>query len=188
MADWIASNSYLTRAEMENNILLAWQYFGSRGWSKEAVSAMAGNWETESTINPGIWESLIPYGGGYGLVQWTPYTKYSEWAGAGWENNGNKQCERIIYEMENGLQWYSNPKAPIVSPPITFREFSTSTLDVETLANYFLWYYEQPATTIQPARATQAVRWYEFLTDVPPSPTPTLKKRKMPIWMYIRRF
>lgn len=185
--DWIAKNAYLNRAEMENNVLLAWYYFGSRGWSREAVSAMAGNWETESTINPGIWESLVPYGGGYGLVQWTPYTKYSNWAGTGWENNGNKQCERIVYEMENGLQWFSNPEAPTVSPPISFREFSTSALDVETLANYFLWYYEHPAITIQPARATQARKWYEFLSGVTPSPTPT-KKKKMPIWMYLHYF
>ena len=62
--NWITRNGYLTKAEMENNVLMAWQYFGSRGWSREAVSAMAGNWETESTINPGIWESLVPYGGG----------------------------------------------------------------------------------------------------------------------------
>lgn len=186
-SNWITKNGYLTRAEMENNVLMAWQYFGSRGWSREAVSAMAGNWETESTINPGIWESLVPYGGGYGLVQWTPYTKYSDWAGDGWESNGNKQCERIVYEMENGLQWFSNPEAPTVSPPISFREFSTSTLDVETLANYFLWYYEHPAEAIQPARATQARKWYEFLSGVTPSPTPT-KKKKMPLWMYLRYF
>ena len=185
--DWIAKNAYLSRAEMENNVLLAWDYFGSRGWSREAVSAMAGNWETESTVNPGIWESLIEYGGGYGLVQWTPYTKYSEWVGAGWENNGNKQCERIIYEMENGLQWFRNPEAPIVEPPISFKEFSTSTIDVGTLANYFLWYYEHPAVTIQSARAEQAKKWYDFLGGVNPSP-PTTKRKKMPLWMYLRYF
>lgn len=183
--EWIAKNAYLSSAEMENNVLMAWQFFGSRGWSKEAVSAMAGNWETESTVNPGIWESLIEYGGGYGLVQWTPYTKYSDWAGADWQNNGDKQCERIVYEMENGLQWFSNPNAPITSPPISFREFSTSTMDVETLANYFLWYYEHPAVTIQPQRATQARKWYEFLSGTTPTPT---KKKSMPLWMYLRYF
>lgn len=185
--EWIAKNTYLTRDEMENNALLAWAFFGSRGWSREAVSAMLGNMQTESTINPGIWESLIEYGGGYGLVQWTPYTKYSEWAGSGWENNGNKQCERINYEMENGLQWFSNIEAPIVDPPITFEEFSKSTDDVETLANYFLWYYEHPADTIQPNRAEQAKNWYEFLAGITPTPTPS-KKKKMPLWMYLRYF
>lgn len=185
--EWIAKNAYLTRDEMENNALLVWSFLGSRGWSREAVSAMLGNMQTESTINPGIWESLNQYSGGYGLVQWTPYTKYSEWAGSGWENNGNKQCERINYEMENGLQWFSNNEAPIVNPPITFEEFSKSTDDVGTLANYFLWYYEHPATTIQPDRAEQAKNWYEFLAGVTPSPTPS-KKKNMPLWMYLRYF
>ena len=183
---WISKNAYLTLGERENNAILVWQYFGSKGWSIEAVSAMLGNMESESTINPGIWESLAPFVGGYGLTQWTPYTKYSDWAGSSWENNGNKQCERIVYEMENGLQWFANPEAPIVSPPISFREFSTSTIDVETLANYFLWYYEHPAITIQPARATQARKWYEFLSEMPPIPRPT--RKKMPLWMYLRYF
>lgn len=182
--DWVAKNAYLTQSEMENNALLAWNYFGSIGWTLEAVSAMLGNMQSESTINPGIWENLTEFSGGYGLVQWTPYTKYSEWAGVSWENNGNKQCERIVYEMENGLQWFSNPEAPIVSPPISFEEFSISTLDVETLANYFLWYYEHPTETIQPNRAIQARKWYVFLSGVTP-PIPTNRK-KMPLWMYLR--
>lgn len=177
---WVAKNAYLNQTEMQNNVILAWNYFRKLGWSLEAVSAMAGNWETESTINPGIWESLVPYGGGYGLVQWTPYTKYADWAGAGWENNGNKQCERINFEMENGLQWFGNPSAPIVEPPITFREFSVSTLDVETLANYFLWYYEHPNVTIQPNRGVQARKWYETLSAV------STQTKKMPLWMYLR--
>ena len=185
MADWIAKNAYLTLSEMENNALLVWNYFGSIGWTLEAVSAMLGNMQSESTINPGIWENLTEFSGGYGLVQWTPYKKYSEWAGVGWENNGNKQCERIVYEMENGLQWFSNPEAPIVSPPISFEEFSISTLDVGTLANYFLWYYEHPSETIQPNRATQARKWYEFLSGVTPTPT---NRKKMPLWMYLRYF
>lgn len=185
--DWISKNAYLTQAEMENNALLVWHYFGSRGWTREAVSAMLGNMQSESNINPGIWESLTEFSGGYGLVQWTPYTKYSEWAGVGWENNGNKECERIQYEVDNGMQWFSNPEAPIVDPPIAFKEFTKSTLDVETLANYFLWYYEHPGVTIQPQRAIQARAWYEFLGGTSPTPTPT-KKKKMPLWMYLRYF
>lgn len=185
---WIAKNDYLSQSEMENNALLIWSFLGSRGWTIEAVSAVLGNMQHESTINPGIWESLVAYSGGYGLVQWTPYTKYSEWAGVGWENNGNKQCERIVYEVENGLQWSANPKAPIINPPITFKQFSISTLSVETLANYFLWYYEHPDVTIQPDRAEQAKNWYNFLAGVTPTPTPTTNRKKMPIWMYFRRF
>lgn len=178
--DWISKNAYLTRSEMEHNAKLVWQYFGSRGWTLNAVCAMLGNMETESTINPGIWESLSAYSGGYGLVQWTPYTKYANWAGGGWQNNGNMECERIIWEKDNGEQWFSNPAVTPSSPPISFKEFSTSTLPVETLANYFLWYYEHPGNPNQPNRAEQALYWYEFLKDTSPgtpSPTPTTKRK-----------
>lgn len=189
-SNWISKNAYLSDKEMQNNALMVWSYFGARGWSLEAVAAMLGNMQDESTINPGIWESLEEYGRGYGLVQWTPYTKYSEWAGAGWQNNGNKQCERIQYEVDNNIQWFRNPEAPIVDPPVTFKEFTQSTADVGTLANYFLWYYEHPAVTIQDERAAQARRWYEYLSDVDPSPTPTTPKKNKRIffnskWAYL---
>lgn len=186
---WIGGNRYLSTEEMQNNATELWNYFGSNGWSVEAVSAMLGNMQTESTINPNIWESLtVNYNRGYGLVQWTPATKYINWAGSVYAD-GNKQCERIQYEADNGLQWFSNPNAPIPTPPISFAEFSTSTEAPATLANYFLWYYEHPSVTEQPNRGTQAEYWYTFLSGKepqPPSPTPS-SRRKMPIWMMCRK-
>lgn len=181
---WIGGNRYLSHEEMENNATIIWEYLSAEGWTIEAVSAMLGNMQTESTINPNIWENLtVDYERGYGLTQWTPATKYIDWAGADWEN-GNRELDRLIYEAENGVQWFRNPSAPIVEPPITFKEFSTSTDDVTTLANYFLWYYEHPADPIQPIRAAQALEWYEYLGGIP---VPT-KSTKMPIWMYGRIF
>lgn len=189
--EWISKNAYLSTSEMQNNAILVWQYFGSRGWSLNAVCAMLGNMQTESTINPGIWESLVVQGGGYGLVQWTPYTKYSEWAGTDWQNNGDKQCERIMYERDNGLQWFRNPSVSVPDPPITFAEFSVSTFPVDILANYFLWYYEHPADPDQPNRAEQALAWYEFLVGIDPNPPspPITATRKSRVcnrnkWMY----
>lgn len=192
---WITGNRYLSKSEMKNNATEVYNYFLSQGWTLNAISAMLGNMQTESTINPGIWESLeVDEDRGYGLVQWTPSTKYTDWAGEGYED-GTKQCERIQYEADNGVQWFRNPNAPTVDPPISFKEFTTSTLDVQTLANYFLWYYEHPSETIQPNRAEQAITWYEYLSgvepdipDVPdiPTPTPTAKKKKMPVWMMCR--
>ena len=184
---WVGKNAYLSKSEMENNAKLIWGYFSSKGWSLNAVSAMLGNMQSESTINPNIWESLtVDYERGYGLVQWTPATKYIDWAGNNYAN-GYKQCERIQYEADNGLQWFSNPEAPIVEPPISFKEFTTSDLPVGILANYFLWYYEHPAQTIQPNRALQAQDWYNFLYMV--EPTPIIKRRKkMPVWLMIKYY
>ena len=185
---WIGGNRYLSQSEMENNALEVWNFFGSIGWTVESVSAMLGNMQSESGINPNIWEGLtIDYERGYGLVQWTPATKYIGWGGLNYED-GNRQCERIQYEVDNGLQWFSNPNAPIVDPPITFKEFTQSTGSVATLANYFLWYYEHPAVTIQEKRAEQAEAWYRFLTGREPIPPSDTKIKKMPVWMMCRRF
>lgn len=185
--EWIGKNAYLTEAEMKNNATLIWNYFRAKGWTINSVCAMLGNMQSESTINPNIWEGLeLNYERGYGLVQWTPATKYIDWGGDGYES-GYKQCERIQYEVDNGLQWFSNPNAPIVDPPITFKEFTTSDLPVGILANYFLWYYEHPATTIQPNRSTQAQEWYNYLFGSTPTPVPR-KRRKMPVWLMLRYY
>ena len=79
---WITGNRFLSLAEMQINAELFQGWALAAGWSVHAICAMLGNIQSESTINPGIWESLSPYSGGYGLVQWTPYTKYSNWAGS----------------------------------------------------------------------------------------------------------
>ena len=165
MSDWITGNYWLSLEEMQNNAVLFWNFFKAQGWTLNAAAAMLGNIQTESHINPGIWENLDPFVGGYGLVQWTPYTKYSNWAGADWENNGPKQCERLVWELENGVQWY-----PTERYPMTFEEFSRSINPVQMLAQAFLYNYERPADLNQPWRSTQALYWYEFLGGVPSIP------------------
>lgn len=170
---WITGNRYLTLAEMQVNAELIQGWGLAAGWSPNAICAMLGNMQTESSINPGIWESLTPYSGGYGLVQWTPYTKYSTWAGPGWQNNGYKELQRIQYEAANNLQWFYNSEIG-QAPPYSFADFlADDTTDIETMANYFLWFYEHPANPIQPARGTQALYWYNYLDwDDPPGPGP----------------
>lgn len=168
---WITGNRYLTLAEMQQNAVLVQGYGLANGWSPNAICAILGNMQSESSINPGIWESLTPYSGGYGLVQWTPYTKYSTWAGSDWQNNGTKEMDRIQWEADNNQQWFYNSELGI-APPYTFSEFlSDDETSIETMANYFLWFYEHPANPTQPARGTQARYWYNFLDwENPPEP------------------
>lgn len=170
---WVAGNFYLSRSDMENNALLFATLMNLRGFTKESISGMLGNIEAESGINPGIWENLDPYVGGYGLVQWTPYTKYSSWAGSGWENNGNKQCDRIAYERDNNLQWISTSEYPI-----SFKEFAQSTDSPRELADIFLKNYERPADPDQPQRGENAENWYEYLGGFSLVPIWLLTKRK----------
>lgn len=171
---WITGNRYLSMTEMQNNADIMYAFFTDQGWTVNAIAAMFGNMQTESTLNPGIWENLDPFAGGYGLVQWTPYTKYSNWAGDGWQDNGQKEMARIIYELENHLQWISTSLYPM-----TFSEFSQSDKPPAYLAQAFLYNYERPTAKPQPARSRQAEYWYEYLAGHPPV-------KQIPIWLLFK--
>lgn len=149
------------------NAQYIYAFFKALGWTKNAICAMLGNMQTESTINPGIYENLDSSSpGGFGLVQWTPNTKYKTWA----DEHGftdytdiNGQLTRIQYELTNGLQWISTDTFPM-----SFEEFSKSTKPADFLANVFLYNYERPASLDQPTRGTQALYWFNYLNDDTP--------------------
>ena len=200
---WVSGNYYLSQSQMQSNVEQIWAILGRAGWTRQAVSALCGNMQKESTINPGIWENLTPtttpdINVGYGLVQWTPWNKYADWAGAGWENNGPKQCERILYEVANNIQWFANNSAGAiglpVNPPITFAQFSVSTLNINTLSDYFVCYYEHPSysalVNTQQERRNNTQNWYAYLQTLPdPGPGPgsqPIQRIKMPIWMMVK--
>lgn len=159
----IAENRYLSLAEMKVNAQIIMDYFISKGWTKQSISGMLGNMQSESTINSGIWESLLEgnMDGGFGLVQWTPASKYTNWAdskGYSWTDITG-QMERIIYEVENGLQWIATD-----SYPMTFSDFTKSTESPTYLARVFITNYERPYEPNQPIRGEQAEYWYTTLT------------------------
>lgn len=193
-------NRYLTQPEMEANAIYIWGYLKARGWSKNAVAGMLGNMQTESTINPGIWEGLNEgVGPGYGLVQWTPFTKYTEWCASRGlvASSMDAALQRIEYELENGLQYY-----PTDNYPLTFAEFKVSTQTPEYLAQAFLLNYERPADSNQPNRSTQARAWYDYLNsgttpdepdepDEPTTPKPFPKSKPLSTLLLVasrRRF
>lgn len=164
MTDYISGNRYLSKDEMTINAQFIMDYLISReeGWTKESISAMLGNMESESTINPGIWESLKEgnMAGGFGLVQWTPASKLIDWANKlGYVYDRiETQLERIVFEIENDIQWISTSKYPM-----TFKQFIKSTESPDYLADVFLTNYERPKEPNQPIRGIQALYWYENL-------------------------
>lgn len=184
---FISKNTYLSQSEQEDNALLIFGYFYSRGWSVNAIAGMLGNMESESTINPGIWESLTTdpeafkreeerYPG-FGLVQWTPYTNYTNWADSkGYEwTDGIGQCEWINEQTAPAGQWI-----PTDSYPLSWEEFKISSESVEYLASAFLKNFERADVEVEPERRSQAKKWYTFLTgsEPPEPPTPSTRKRK----------
>lgn len=159
-------NRYLTLDEMTVNAQYILDYLSALGWSKNAICGMLGNMQSESTINPSIWEGLNSgnLSGGYGLVQWTPATKYLDWCTArGYDNTTlDSALKRILEEVATDTQWGANLQ--LGSPPYDFKTFTTSTETPYTLAMNFLHFYERPQVNDQPHRGTQAEYWYTTLT------------------------
>lgn len=160
-----------------NNANLIYTYLAAHGFtSRNAIMAMLGNMMTESYLNPGQWQhGYEPYDGnqynGMGLVGWTPYWRIIDWLTShGYnlndpESYGYGMLDKLIEECFNPQEvtWIATG-----SYPISFAEFATdATHDIEWLANAFLYNYERPATTPQPARAAQAKKWSEILPDKP---------------------
>lgn len=176
----ISENRYLSVEEMKDNAQYILNYFLDKGWTKNAICGMLGNMQTESTINPGIWQDLNEGNtiNGFGLVQWTPATKLINWCNSQVPSidyhNIESQCKRILWESENEEQWIKNK-------PMSFKEFTKSTDTPENLAQVFIANYERPAEPNQPIRSTQARYWFDNLEGGVNPPSPLRKKKKIPI-------
>ena len=181
MASWYAeySNGYEARDDWtqqmrEHNVDIIASHFGAKGWTINAIAGMLGNMQAESYLNPAQWqhgypvEADPPDNDGYGLVQWTPWTKYSTWAGQDWRTNYDKELLRIDYEYEQGegFQWITKP-----AYPLSFPQFVTSEQTPEYLAKVFFANYERGTGSTTP-RETNARNWYNYLLNNPPGPVP----------------
>lgn len=191
--DWYigTETEYLSQEHRDNNAICVWQFFGQRGWSINAVSAMCGNMDRESTMNP----ALIEVGGtGHGLVQWTPprnlydvldvlYGSHDDW------KSGEKQCNAIYAEFEQSAgindrgiepQWY-----PTTDYNISWEEWSTSTESVEYLTMAFLRNYERAGVEAADQRIQSANYFYELLSGI--NPFNNIVKKSMPLYMMVKK-
>lgn len=177
-----SSSEPLNMAQMEVNAVYIWAYLSVKGWTMSAVAGLLGNMQAESSINPGRWQSdsVGWESGGYGLVQWTPTTKYINWCnseGFSDPSEMDNNLARIVYEVENKIQWYATD-----SYNFSFEEFTKSGEDAGTLAKAFLLNYERPADqseSVQNYRANNGLAWFSYLaTGDYEIPTITTKKKK----------
>lgn len=196
--EWVITNSSLTEpsrpltdVEMKNN---AKCFYGTMnilyGWTLNACCGVLGNMQSESTISPCRWQNDTPYGTpterqGYGLVQWTPYTKVLDWLrenGFLIQNFGEGECARMNYEVATKTQWIATS-----AYPESFKEFTQSKGNPYNLAIEFLANYERPADPNQPIRGTQAEQWYQYLKDwkpVLPGSGDIEPEKKKSKWIY----
>lgn len=173
--------------QQQVNAKYIYSFLKAKGWTINAVSAILGNMQAESSINPGRWQSNNVGGGpAFGIVQWDPYSKYIDWA----TSNGfsdyttmDANLSRIIWEVDNKQQWYGR----LDWAGMSFKDFSQSTQSVEFLAKGFLLCYERPADqseSVQNYRASLALSWYSYLSGVtpdepdPPAPSTKWKRKK----------
>lgn len=192
----------LTQSEMEINATYIYNYLGSRGWTANAIAGMLGNFEAESTINPGRYQGDVETGSGWGLAQWTPHAKYTDWCdenGLVWHHMDSALL-RIIYEFENGIQYDNTPADENYG--IKSQAFITSTEPASWLAGCFLLNYEKPASVLYDpdketyeehlvdkqnalaARGANADEWYEFITGLPAPSQSTKRKGLSKLLLY----
>ena len=141
---WISEyQRWLSESESLQNAQLVANHLIKQGWTKESISALCGNMRHESSINPDMYEYGYNWSEdrGYGLVQWTPRSKYWNWAESKGLNprDGNSQLDRIDYEVEQNIQWISTPNYPE-----TYAQFRASTKSMDYLVPAFTWNYERP--------------------------------------------
>lgn len=176
---WIAKNSPLTQAEIENNAKEVFYGLKARGWTNEAIAATLGNMQAESLVNPGAWQNYIVGsggGGGYGLVQWTPWTHFTDYADQ-WgvaHDDGNAQLRWIDEITVPFGQWVST-----AAYPMSFPAYKVSTESPEYLSTVFLYNFERPAEYNIVTRQTYARRWYDFIRTLP-------ERQGIPIWLLFK--
>lgn len=167
----------LTDDEAENNAKCFYGYMNLKyGWTLNACCGVLGNAYWESSINPNRWQGDYKYTNpvnleGFGLVQWTPWTKITTWLEDQgiWKDfpaYGNAQCERIQGEVDGKYeQWYDTP-----SYRMTFKEFTQSTQSPEYLVRAFFANYERgdPSVAHMDTRIEWANRLYSLLSSWTP--------------------
>lgn len=176
------TSNYLTRNQMKLNAYYIYNALRNKGWTLNAIAGMLGNMQRESTINPGIWQSnnVGNMNGGYGLVQWTPATKYINWITPGDDpSTMDNNLSRILYELENDLQWISTE-----SYPMSFYEFTTSYMSPQDLASAFLYNYERAGVAAEEQRRENALYWFIYLSGIIPG---TINKKKNFPWVLYAR-
>lgn len=123
--------------------------------TRQAASGIVGNFTYESGLNTGQWEhgyNMDP-AYGFGLGQWTPSTKYTNWLTTDTIEervNGDNQIDFLLekidqwstyyVDMETGYSSYYDVTVPIFP---TMADYLRSTEDPETLAVAWMVYWER---------------------------------------------
>lgn len=196
----------MTDAEKENNVQIIYSILTIEwNWTLEAICGALGSMAGESGFNPGQWEighkpDPVPplgygFGYGYGLIQWTspgsgypnPYLNYCGLNGID-RLDGTAQVNYLNTGITTSDLWGWIPTSAY---PQSFAQYITMKEAPATMASIWFHNLERPPAgdTSEPYRKSQAEYWYTFLSGkppIPPSPGPSDKRKKMPLYMYLK--
>lgn len=191
-AVWTNQLNALTETQKEGNVDIMYAFFNNLGWNMLPIAAMFGNMELEGQMNPAQWENGQPIEGsgnvGFGLCQWTPWTKLANYLGTNWRTDYNGQLRRIEWEAVPEHQGNIIPEGqwiPVSSfDNYTFQQFAHDTTHtLAWLVECFERSYERGTPMIS-TRVQYANRWLTYMQAHPPGPGPTPTVRTgMPVWM-----
>lgn len=164
-----------------------WEYVYGKLGNAIGAAAMMGNFWAESSLYPNRLQSSKvgdgtseaytakvdsgqisrgdfinngPGGGGYGLAQWTYYTRkanmYDKWKNGGYSSIGDIDLALDFWwwELNNG---YGGTRKALINAT-----------DIKSASNYVLFNYERPAdqgTSAQTKRANRAQIYYDYYSD-----------------------
>lgn len=155
-----------------------------QGFTKNAICGILGNMNSESTINPAVWQSLNDMYLGYGLVQWDDGKLFIDWAkkegvisAATAEavnslaySNPKKlmdaELDYLIVSMNTVGNWFkpdNNQSKYGTSETLTASQFKVSNKSADILARIFCGHYERPGVPKISERVANAKKWYNFL-------------------------
>lgn len=151
---------------------------------KYNICGILGNMNSESTINPAVWQSLNDMYLGYGLVQWDDGKLFIDWAkkegvisAATAEavnslaySNPKKlmdaELDYLIVSMNTVGNWFkpdNNQSKYGTSETLTASQFKVSNKSADILARIFCGHYERPGVPKISERVANAKKWYNFL-------------------------
>jgi hypothetical protein len=176
--DWYTDPDVWTmpRYAVEHNAKKIYDVFQRAGWRHKSICAMLGNQGNEGIYDPGKVEGLAdlhtPYKNkdgttrkrGYGLTQWTPWTKIMDRMNcteAEMMANGDLQVALIIKESKSGsLQWTARYYPG--DGDMTFQDFLTGDYTLDELTRGFHRCYEISGDPDSTERIKTAREWDVF--------------------------
>ena len=170
--------------QMETNAEYIYNYLKKKGFTKNAICGILGNMNSESTINPAVWQSLNDMYLGYGLVQWDDGKLFIDWA----KNEGvisaataeavnslaysnpkklmDAELDYLIVSMNTVGNWFkpdNNQSKYGTSETLTASQFKVSNKSADILARIFCGHYERPGVPKISERVANAKKWYNSL-------------------------